>query len=71
VRWPPLRLHRQHVPPLTRLLEVHRAAHLAAAFTPGHAAEAEYHARWVDAVEHGATAEEASAYAVEHLTGPT
>lgn len=66
MRWPALRLHR--VAPLTRLLEAHRAAHLAAAFTPGHETEADFHARWVEAAEHGATAEEASAYAIEHLT---
>jgi hypothetical protein len=69
VRWPSLRLHRAE--PLSRLLEVHRQAHLAAAFTPGRECECEYHRRWIDAAEHGATAQEASDYAAEHLTGLT
>lgn len=65
MRWPSLRFRREHVQPIARLLEVHRAAHLAAAFTPGHEAEALYHRRWVDAVEHGATVDEASTYAAD------
>lgn len=66
VRWPSLRLGRAE--PLSRLLETHRAAHLAAAFTPGREAEAEWHRRWVEAVEHGLTADEASDYAAEWLS---
>lgn len=65
MRWPSLHFRRERVQPLTRLLEAHRQAHLAAAFTPGHEAECEYHRRWVEAVEHGATADEASEYAAE------
>lgn len=68
MRWPSLRFHRERVQPLTRLLEVHRAAHLAAAFTPGHEAEALWHLRWVEAVEHGLAAAEASEYAAEWPT---